>query len=183
MTTKIRSSALAADAKEPRAARSHSAMADALVILLQSKQLSDITVSELCDKAGVHRTTFYGHYRDLFAFAADVCADLLEDLFATSMAGPEAVPRMLRHILDRRPEYQLVFGRIDVGFRQSLRERTIAILRDQSPDDLTASFLAGGLLSVLEDWTTSDSDDIDGYTASIRRAFAGITTGQTPAAA
>ena len=33
--------------------------------LLQTKKLQEITVSEVCRLAGIHRTTFYGHFLDI----------------------------------------------------------------------------------------------------------------------
>ena len=41
----------------------------AFVSLLKEKELKDISVSELCEKAGVNRSTFYENYADVFALA------------------------------------------------------------------------------------------------------------------
>ena len=40
-------------------------MNDALLILLQNKDYEFITVKEVCQKAGVHRSTFYLHYESM----------------------------------------------------------------------------------------------------------------------
>lgn len=37
----------------------------AMVALLEKKKADQITVSEVCREAQVHRTTFYGHYKDI----------------------------------------------------------------------------------------------------------------------
>lgn len=34
--------------------------------LLKQKELKDITVSEICRMSRIHRTTFYGHYTDVY---------------------------------------------------------------------------------------------------------------------
>lgn len=65
---------------EPRAARTHEALTTALFELLREHDLTEISISELCRTAGVHRTTFYGHYGDIFAFAADSFASILDDM-------------------------------------------------------------------------------------------------------
>lgn len=44
------------------ATRTDSAIKEALLKLLESKKLADITVSELACEAGISRSTFYGHY-------------------------------------------------------------------------------------------------------------------------
>lgn len=46
-------------------------MDEALIALMQKKDFEYITVKELCDKAGVNRSTFYLHYENM--------ADLLEE--------------------------------------------------------------------------------------------------------
>ena len=39
------------------------------VSLLQTKELSQITVSDICKKAGLNRTTFYANYLDIYDLA------------------------------------------------------------------------------------------------------------------
>lgn len=41
----------------------------AFVSLLKEKELKDISVSELCEKAEINRSTFYENYADMFALA------------------------------------------------------------------------------------------------------------------
>ena len=41
----------------------------AFVSLLKEKELKDISVSELCERADVNRSTFYENYADVFALA------------------------------------------------------------------------------------------------------------------
>ena len=40
-------------------------MDEALLILLEKKEFEFITVKEICEKAGVNRTTFYLHYESM----------------------------------------------------------------------------------------------------------------------
>ena len=44
------------------------ALASALFTLLSEKSIDDITVIELCECAGIRRTTFYKHYRDKYDY-------------------------------------------------------------------------------------------------------------------
>lgn len=48
------------------------------VELLQSKELSQIRVSDICKRANVNRTTFYANYPDIYGLA-DAIRDRLED--------------------------------------------------------------------------------------------------------
>ena len=41
-------------------------MDDALVLLLEHKEFKDISIMDVCEKAGVNRSTFYAHYENLY---------------------------------------------------------------------------------------------------------------------
>lgn len=55
----------------------------ALTELLQTKPLQNITVKELCLRAGVNRGTFYSHYTDIFALMEQIEGEVSEELAAT----------------------------------------------------------------------------------------------------
>ena len=46
--------------------------------LLQTKELNEISVSDLCKQAGLNRTTFYANYADIYGLA-DAIRDKLEN--------------------------------------------------------------------------------------------------------
>ena len=64
---------------------------DALTKLLYEKKIEKVTVSELCEAAGVNRSTFYKHYGSQF----DVLDDIEKDFF-------HAAEEMLTHNEDGR---------------------------------------------------------------------------------
>ncbi|WP_270659822.1 TetR/AcrR family transcriptional regulator [Enterococcus thailandicus] len=43
-----------------------------LIFLLQEKELSKITVQEICETLDINRSTFYYHYMDIFDLAEQV---------------------------------------------------------------------------------------------------------------
>ena len=53
-------------------------MNEALLILLEKKNYEFITVKEICEKAGVNRSTFYLHYETMEDLLAESIAHLLE---------------------------------------------------------------------------------------------------------
>jgi AcrR family transcriptional regulator len=117
----------------------------ALFELLREHDLTEVSISELCRTAGVHRTTFYGHYADIFAFASDAFARMLDEMATLPAAGsdaddapeastPEAliaaytasVRAELVHVLEHRSAYRMMFNtRVDAGFRRELFQRTL----------------------------------------------------------
>ncbi|MBF4573061.1 TetR/AcrR family transcriptional regulator [Herbiconiux sp. VKM Ac-1786] len=182
---------------EPRAARTHEALTSALFELLRQHDLTEISISELCRTAGVHRTTFYGHYADIFAFAADSFAHILDEL-GTVREGtfdgysPEAVTevyadsirRELGHIVDHRAAYRMMFGtRVDAGFRRELYQRAlrraalaIAVWQRHGygtgiDTTTAAAYIAGGSVGVLEAWAFSESVDTDAHTDAVMASW------------
>ncbi len=178
---------------EPRAARTHEALTAALFELLREHDLTEISISELCRTAGVHRTTFYGHYADIFAFAGDAFAHILDELASVSedpetfdgmsaeaitAAYAESVREQLTHIRDHRAAYRMMFGtRVDAGFRRELYQRllrraslAVAVCQrlgaaTQIDSATAASFIAGGSLGVFEEWAFSDETDVETATS------------------
>ena len=51
-------------------------MDEALILLLEKKDLEYITVKEICEKAGVNRSTFYLHYETI----SDLLNETLENI-------------------------------------------------------------------------------------------------------
>ena len=55
-------------------------MKDALLELLERKNLANISVKELCETADVHRTTFYLHYTDPSDLLREIEQDFLDQI-------------------------------------------------------------------------------------------------------
>ena len=47
---------------------------------LQTKELSQITVAEICKAADLNRGTFYSHYTDIYDLADQLCRELEQDV-------------------------------------------------------------------------------------------------------
>ena len=48
--------------------------------LLKEKDISKISVSEICRLAGIHRTTFYGHFEDIYALMRSIVGEMYTQL-------------------------------------------------------------------------------------------------------
>ncbi|HIY57201.1 MAG TPA: TetR/AcrR family transcriptional regulator [Candidatus Tetragenococcus pullicola] len=53
---------------------------EAFLDLLNQKELSQITVTEICEKANVNRGTFYLHYKDSFDLYRQIEDDLMQEI-------------------------------------------------------------------------------------------------------
>ena len=52
--------------EDRRIVRTRASIADAFLALRRKKPLERITVRELCEAAGINKSTFYTHYRDIY---------------------------------------------------------------------------------------------------------------------
>ena len=53
---------------------------EAMLTLLKTRSIQDITVRELCDAAGVNRTTFYNHYDGVYEVLGEIEENFLLQL-------------------------------------------------------------------------------------------------------
>ena len=83
--------------------------------LLQAKDISQISVSDICKRAGLNRTTFYANYTDIYGLA-DSIRDRLEaglgDLYQeeiNSGFNSNNYLKLFRHIKDNQIFYRTYF--------------------------------------------------------------------------
>lgn len=83
--------------------------------LLQVKECNQITVSELCKKAGLNRTTFYANYADIYALADSIrvklessVAELYHGGIVLDFSSNDCL-RLFRHIKENQIFYKTYF--------------------------------------------------------------------------
>lgn len=83
--------------------------------LLQVKELNEISVSDICKRAGLNRTTFYANYTDIYGLA-DTIRDKLENEVSglykeevTQGFNSNDYLKLFRHIKDNQIFYQTYF--------------------------------------------------------------------------
>lgn len=84
------------------------------VNLLQNRELNQITVSDICKKADLNRSTFYANYLDVYDLADQIRMELeneFSDLFAGYDTGAEhtGALRMFTHIRENQLFYKTYF--------------------------------------------------------------------------
>ena len=69
------------DVKDDRRVRyTKMVLKDSFIGLLEKKDISQITVTEICDKADINRATFYSHYTDVYDLHKKIENELLENI-------------------------------------------------------------------------------------------------------
>src|SRR5262249_30791078 len=71
---------------DPRVRRTQATLQRALIDLVQERDLSQITVADVADRADVSRSTFYDHYQDVHELAEAASTSMLDDLFGYVLA-------------------------------------------------------------------------------------------------
>lgn len=62
-----------------RIRRTHKLLFDALIFLLSEKSFDNINITDICDKAMVHRTTFYKHFEDKYHLLDSLISQLVQN--------------------------------------------------------------------------------------------------------
>ncbi|MDA0639543.1 TetR/AcrR family transcriptional regulator [Nonomuraea ferruginea] len=164
-----------------RVRRTQAALARALIQLVAERDLPRVTVADVAVRAGVSRSTFYDHYRDVHELAEAACTAMIDTLIeslpsphpGTADPGPEAI-RSLEEFFTSLAEHAGLYRAL-LGPQGSarvcdhIRRRIItAIQKHLHPGedraesradgwaddrvDVAAAFTAGALIGVATDW-------------------------------
>lgn len=125
------------------------------VELLQEKELEEISVSDICKRCGLNRSTFYANFADVYALADKIRADLERDvleLYARELNAPEHAGfghdyvRLFYHMQDNQLVYRTYFK---LGYEKTYnvtmydRERAKEDFQDRYVDYHIAFFQSG----------------------------------------
>jgi len=102
-----------------RVRKTKKALRQGLVSLLAQKNLKDISVRELTDKADLHRGTFYVHYKDIYDLYDRTWQEMLEEVKEIFLQHPPEELRgspgplfqaIMEYAWDNRDLCQMFFG-------------------------------------------------------------------------
>ena len=132
----------------------------AFMELLQSKELSEITVSQLCKITGLNRSTFYANYMDIYDLA-DKLRKVLEDNFEQMYSAEieqgfnsNDYLRLFRHIYENRLFYRTY---LKLGYANEYRIFTYdtALAREHFGNrfiEYHCEFFRAGITKIIEMW-------------------------------
>lgn len=114
--------------------KSRTALKRALIELMKKKACSKVTIKELCEKAGLNRSTFYANYTDIQDLLLDIHTDIFNNfshalveadlnfLVGTMENRIEAVTEIIVHLQSNVEIFQLLF----VNNENNLFERNLS---------------------------------------------------------
>src|SRR5215471_1814410 len=112
-----------------RVRRTHKLLWEALMAELSQRPFEEITVKEICERAMVHRTTFYKHYEDKYALLEQGIRQMYDALVAEVHVPPSAFSvehpppyfiRLFEHVAAHQQFYKLMLCGEGIGGFQKL---------------------------------------------------------------
>lgn len=171
-----------------RIEKTYRALFEAFTALLEEHRFEDVTVAMLCERATIRRTTFYKHFRDknaYFAFYIDELMDSLAQGEESKGAAPasyddvrqrrrgifnDAMRLILAHekLMDNIFDSSMMGTMTDIicdRIAASIRDRVMSVVDERALApvslEVTAEFVAGGMVRLFERWWKDGHKDCD----------------------
>lgn len=141
----------------------------AFLTLLYNKKYEDITISEICDKAGINRSTFYSHYDDINHLIITI-----ENKFASSMSlifnhglrwENKAFEEMFEFIKKNKYFYRaflnipyrtLAETNATINILTNIKDKNDWVIKDKTGLYYRASFFGAGIKEMCRLWLEND---------------------------
>ena len=161
---------------DPRIARTRRSLQQALLELARTRDLDEVTIADIAERARVNRSSFYQHYSEKDTLLADAIeAALFEDGASLppltelyDCEPPTALVAYLAHFEANAAVYQRVFGEHgSPAVLARIRDRVMDLARggiehsdthafDGMPVDVAAAGITGSVMAVLGAWITME---------------------------
>ena len=162
-----------------RVRRTYKFLWDGLMALMAERDFESITVTDICERAMVHRTTFYKHYEDKYGLLFHGIQEELNALYKAldsaigESAQTEETPDMFAHLVfvfehvrQREAFYRLMlrnddFSKFSTLLQKSLAERIAHRIQQEGkqtamPIELYAQLSAAVMVSMIAWWLEND---------------------------
>ena len=128
--------------------------------LLQTKALNEISVSDICKRAGLNRTTFYANYTDIYGLADAIRAKLeieVSDVYKDEITqgfNSHDYLKLFRHIKENQIFYQTYFKLgYDNQYRIIRYDTTLARTHFQNRFiEYHMEFFKAGITQIIKLW-------------------------------
>lgn len=160
--------------EKSRTQRTYDQLFKALTDLLAEKPFDEIRVTDLCERAGVHRSTFYAHFEDKRHLLTFAIQELMDIFIPPASLDPDrdyhrAMRRVFKYFLKNKQEYTLLFldprnAAAKTLFHQEYIRSFRYFLRQRYPNsnaadrDLFSHHFIGGLLTTVDGWLARGAD-------------------------
>jgi AcrR family transcriptional regulator len=162
--------AIPGESDDARAVRTRAALSSALIVLMDGRPFDDISVQQICERAGVGRSTFYAHFQDkdemyirhTVVFGRKMGEQLGWDPSRNTWRFPIAM--MFDHVRQMRPMIETLMKSRKAEFVMKVWQNNLAEVFEQRvkeergdapmaiPAGILAQQLAGTVFTLLTWW-------------------------------
>jgi AcrR family transcriptional regulator len=145
---------------------------DSLVSLMKQKPITSITITELCEKADINRTTFYAHYTDQYHLLKQMEEETIayfDDIlnkYESKYSKREVlqmIEEMFQHIADNSNSIQVLLSENgDINFQKKLfyhflsQQQVMAnftgLQNNKEIIEYRLVFIMNGFIGVIQHW-------------------------------
>lgn len=151
---------------------------EALLKLLEIKAYDDITITELCNKAGVSRTSFYGNFASKDDVLKRIVVELQREIVARigspfrSPIGSEWYKDLFDMVKERANVLKPIFG---AGFQNKYLELVNSVILRHSNMPYEETYLrlifAGGVVNTIVYWLATDMKEPPEVIAELCKSY------------
>jgi len=145
--------------EDARITQSKSLLLDAFLLFLEHKSFDEISISELCRKAGISRQTFYSNYKNKEDVLLEHLDNILNEFYSRNLSKLEydEVFHILSVIFTKYHHFLQNLFRANLDYQIMFRfERLVQQMnsefQDHSHIEYFNCFFAGGIHLVLRKW-------------------------------
>lgn len=160
-----------------------------LISLLKEKQITTITVKEICELADINRSTFYAHYKDHFDLLDQIEEEIMNDMtlylsqynFTKEEESVKMTAKLLEYLASKQDIFQaLLHENGDTAFQKRIMKVAQQFLmrswldNSQLEEDLKtylSTFIISGSVHVIKIWLEQGSDKSPMEMAEIINTF------------
>ena len=136
------------------------------VQLIQTKEISDISVTDICKKTGLNRSTFYANYLDVYDLADKIAEKLEEDVAFLYQEERETKNnsnnflKILNHIRENQIFYKTYFklnmDKNTIISQYEYDTNLSKILYDDKFIEYHMEFFKAGFNAIIKKWLDND---------------------------
>ena len=161
--------------EDRRTRKTKKALREALIALLQKKNIQNVTVKELTNEADIHRSTFYANFKDVYDLYEHMEVTMTQEICAIVLTDYTFKPaafyfKLLDYINSNRQLSRLFFGG---NINASLFERLTELFKNSCVEswckecnvtsvsvemDYYVQFCLSGVLGAIGLWVSKDFD-------------------------
>lgn len=149
---------------------------DSFIYLLKQKQISKITVKEVCELADINRSTFYAHYTDLYDLLEQIEEDIIREMihflsiYQNEPAGNsiQITERLIEYLAENKEECEaLLSENSHSSFEKKVRKVAHQFLMthwlkvpisDDNIVDYISAFIISGSIQIVKVWLQNGMD-------------------------